>query len=75
MPGGPARLGSPSREGAPPMPMPGGPPRPGPMPGASPSVPGHGDGLPADRDGKRDADGRGALIDPDEPTEGPRMMP
>jgi cell division septum initiation protein DivIVA len=57
------------------MPMPGGPPRPGPMPGASPSVPGHGDGMPADRDGKRDTSGRSPLIDPDEPTEGPRMMP
>jgi cell division septum initiation protein DivIVA len=77
MPGGPARPGSPSQEGAsrPPMPMPGGPPRPGPMPGASPSVPGFGDGMPADLDGNRDAGGRGPLIDPDEPTDGPRMMP
>jgi cell division septum initiation protein DivIVA len=75
--GGPARLGSPSQEGAqrPPMPMPSGPPRPGPMPGASPFVPGHGDGLPADRESKRDTSGRGPLIDPDEPTEGLRMMP
>jgi cell division septum initiation protein DivIVA len=77
MPGGPVRPGAPAQEGAPrpPMPMPSGPPRPGPMPGASPSVPGHGDGLPADRDGKRDAGGRGPLIDPDDPTEGLRMMP
>jgi cell division septum initiation protein DivIVA len=76
-PGGPARMGSPSQEGAPrpPMPMPSGPPRPGPMPGASPSAPAHGDGLPADREGKRDTGGRGPFIDPEEPTEGLRMMP
>jgi cell division septum initiation protein DivIVA len=80
MPGGPARApgpGSPPQEGAPrpPMPMPGGPPRPGPMPGASPSAPGHGDGLPADHEDKRDTGGRGPLTDPDDPTEGLRMMP
>jgi len=78
-PAGPARPGSPApaQESAPrpPMPMPSGPPRPGPVPGASPSVPGHGDGLPADRAGNRDTGGRGPLIDPDEPTEGLRMMP
>jgi cell division septum initiation protein DivIVA len=73
----PPAPGSPLQEGTPrpPMPMPSGPPRPDPMPGASPSVPGHGDGMPADLDGKRDAGGRGPLIDPDEPTEGPRRMP
>ena len=31
--------------------------------------------MPADLDGKREAGGRGPLIDPDEPTDGPRMMP
>jgi cell division septum initiation protein DivIVA len=74
MPGGSARLGPPSTEGAPrpPMPMPSGPPRPGPMPGASPTPPGRGDGLPVEEQAKREG-GRGPLIDPDDPTEGLRM--
>jgi len=59
----------------PPMPMPSGPARPGPMPGASPAAPGHSDGMQTDLDGKRDAGVRGPLIDPDGPTDGPRMMP
>jgi cell division septum initiation protein DivIVA len=55
----------------PPMPMPGGPPQPGPMPGMS-SAFGYGDGL-ADRDLRREH-GRPGFIDPDEPTEGIRLM-
>jgi cell division septum initiation protein DivIVA len=77
MPGGPSRLSPPPpQEAAPrsPIPMPSGPPRPGPMPGTSPTAPGHGDGLPADTEGKRDSR-RDPLIDPDEPTDGLRMSP
>jgi len=37
-----------------------------------PAPPGHGEGL-ADRDAMRDS-GRAELIDPDEPTEGMRLM-
>ena len=69
MSGGAGRLGSPMPEGAPrSMPMPTGSPRPGPMP----APPGRGEGL-ADRDAMRDS-GRAGLIDPDEPTEGMRLM-
>ncbi len=69
MSGGTGRLGSPMPEGAPrSMPMPSGSPRPGPIPGA----PGRGDG-PTDRDGMRDS-GREGTTDPDEPTEGLRLM-
>ena len=69
MSGGAGRLGSPMPEGAPrSMPMPTGSPRPGPMP----APPGRGEGL-ADRDTMRDS-GRAELIDPDEPTEGMRLM-
>ena len=69
MSGGTGRLGSPMPEGAPrSMPMPTGSPRPGPMP----APPGRGEGL-ADRDTMRDS-GRAELIDPDEPTEGMRLM-
>jgi cell division septum initiation protein DivIVA len=78
-PGGPSRLGGSVPEGAPrsPIPMPSGsplPPRPGPAtPGSPPSAPGLGDGLAADREGKRDS-GRGGRADPDEPTDGLRLM-
>jgi hypothetical protein len=69
MSGGTGRLGSPMPEGAPrSMPMPTGSPRPGPMP----APPGRGEGL-ADRDAMRDS-GRAGLIDPDEPTDGRRLM-
>jgi hypothetical protein len=59
---------------------PGGAPRPSTLPsGTLPSGPGRGDGLVPDRDRDRDplrdaARGAGA-IDPDEPTEGIRLMP
>src|SRR5262249_37348464 len=60
-----------------PIPMPSGspvPPRPGSsVPGSSTSVPGLDDGPAADREGKRDP-GRGGRPDPDEPTEGLRLM-
>jgi hypothetical protein len=50
-----------------------GPPRPPlPMPSGNP-VPGLGDPL-ADREVKREQPGRTGLIDPDEPTEGIRML-
>jgi cell division septum initiation protein DivIVA len=73
MSGGAGRLGATTAESAPrqPLPMPAGPPRPGPVPGASSPVSGFGDGL-ADRDVMRDH-GRPGLIDPDEPTEGIRL--
>jgi cell division septum initiation protein DivIVA len=75
MPGGAGRLGGAAAEGAPrpPMPMPAGSPRPGPMPGTSAPVSGRGDGL-ADRDPLLRDHGRSGLIDPDEPTEGIRLM-
>jgi len=78
-PGGPGRLGGPVPDGAPrsPIPMPSGspvPPRPGPStPGSSTSAPGLDDGPAADREGKREP-GRGGRPDPDEPTEGLRLM-
>jgi len=78
-PGGPGRVGGSMPEGAPrsPIPMPSGspvPPRPGPsVPGSSAPVPGLDDGPAADREGKRDP-GRGGRPDPDEPTEGLRLM-
>jgi cell division septum initiation protein DivIVA len=71
----PAMSGGASRlEGGPrpPMPMPSGSPRPGPIPGPPSPVPGLGDGL-ADRDMLRDH-GLSGLIDPDEPTDGIRLM-
>ena len=77
--GGPSRLGGSMPEGAPrqPIPMPSGspmPPRPGSSVSGSPtSASGLGDGLAADREGKRDS-GRGGRADPDEPTDGPRLM-
>jgi hypothetical protein len=52
--------------------MPSGSPRPGPIPGTPSPVPGLGDG-PADRDMLRDH-GLSGLIDPDEPTDGIRLM-
>jgi cell division septum initiation protein DivIVA len=76
MPGGTTRLGGGMPEGAPrpPMPMPGGSPRPGPsIPGASARDSGLDDGFAADRDIRQDP-GRGGLIDPDEPTEGMRLL-
>jgi cell division septum initiation protein DivIVA len=56
----------------PPMPMPSGSPRPGPIPGTSSLVPGF-DDRPADRDMLRDH-GLSGLTDPDDPTEGIRLM-
>jgi cell division septum initiation protein DivIVA len=78
--GAPSRLGGSVPEGAPrsPIPMPSGspvPPRPEPSaPGSSTSVPGLGDGSAADRESKRDP-GRNGRPDPDESTDGPRLMP
>jgi cell division septum initiation protein DivIVA len=69
MSSGAGRLGSPMPEGPPrSMPMPSGSPRPGPVPGA----PTRGDGL-TDRDGRRDS-GQPGLNDPDDPTDGRRLM-
>jgi cell division septum initiation protein DivIVA len=67
--GGPIRLGGSAPEGPqrPPLPMPSGAPRPGPVPGG-PGGPAFGDPL-ADRGPKRDG-GLTGLIDSDEPTEG-----
>jgi cell division septum initiation protein DivIVA len=55
-----------------PGPIPSGPPQPGPIPGTPSPVPGLGDG-PADRDMLRDH-GLSGLIDPDEPTDGIRLV-
>jgi cell division septum initiation protein DivIVA len=60
------------------MPIPTGPPRPGPpAPGTAPSGSGLGDGMTTDRDRdlKRDPNRSTGLIDPDEPTEGLRIVP
>jgi cell division septum initiation protein DivIVA len=84
------RLDAPAPEGAPrpPLSMPSGSPRPGhgpAMPGSSPAMPGlsqsgppqpvseRDDGPQQERETKRD-DGRPGTIDPDEPTEGIRLM-
>jgi cell division septum initiation protein DivIVA len=75
-PGPAGRPAGPVPEGAPrpPIPMPSGSPRPGPsVPGSSTPVSGLGDGQAADREGKRDP-GRSGPADPDEPTEGLRLM-
>jgi len=73
MPDGPARQGNLSGSDSTPrapIPMPSGSPRPGP---AAPGTPPSGPGRPSDREDKQDP-GRG-IIDPDEPTEGLRLMP
>ena len=73
MPDGPARPGTMSGSDSTPrapIPMPSGSPRPGP---AAPGTPPSGASRPSARDDKQEP-GRG-LIDPDEPTEGLRLMP
>ena len=75
---GQTRLGAPVPDSAPrtTMPIPTGSPRPGPSaPGSSASGSGLGDPLIPDREVKRDPTRTTGLIDPDEPTEGLRMMP
>jgi cell division septum initiation protein DivIVA len=80
MPGNPARLGPPAPQGPPrsALPIPGGSPHPGPGPvvaaGSPPPIPGHGEGpRQQERDAAPDSD-RPGIIDPDEPTEGIRLM-
>ncbi len=75
MPSGPSRSGS-ALSGSP-LP-PATPPRPSTLPGGPlPPGPGRGDSLMPDRDSLRDRDTvrSTGTIDPDEPTEGIRLMP
>jgi cell division septum initiation protein DivIVA len=77
MPGNSARLGPPAPQGPPrpTLPIPGGSPHPGPGPvtPGPPPVPGHGRGPRQEQDATPDSD-RPSIIDPDEPTEGIRLM-
>jgi cell division septum initiation protein DivIVA len=78
IPGNSARLGPPAPQGPPrsTLPIPGGSPLPGPgpvAPGSPPQIPGHGEDPRQERGAIPDSD-RPSIIDPDEPTEGIRLM-